>query len=372
MRSDRRAAALPGLFRALFFSSLVFGGLRLSAVPAAAADAPEVVPVRGTRIVMIRPEGFADAAAFTGFVHTRTPASIMVSEVRAPASRLFAAMTDENLARQGMTPLSREPVRIQNREGVLVRVRHRKGTDYEKWLLVFGDDESGFMINASWPAASGGGDPAGEMRRAVMSAIVADSATHGNPFADLTFRLEPPPGLSFAERRGKTVYFTPSGRMPSPGPQGTPADPDEPLFMIGTSFSTFDVTRPGNFAETRLGLTEGIRDVKIEMSRPYTLDGLAAHEVVASAHEVVASARDRATGREVAFYQILVFEDARVFHFVLGRTGAETRHTRLGEYLKSAHTFARINPPAPPEAPPEGAAPETVSSEDGSDTPGAD
>src|SRR5579863_3418302 len=65
-------------------------------------ERPEPQLVRGTKVKLVRPEGFTDAKRFPGFQQDETGASVVVMEVPGPFKKVTAAFTAAGLKQGGM------------------------------------------------------------------------------------------------------------------------------------------------------------------------------------------------------------------------------------------------------------------------------
>src|SRR5690349_13311509 len=101
------------------------------AAPAALA-AP--VQVLGTGVSLEPPPGFVPAQRFSGFERDAKSASIVVTELEGPASKMQQGMTREMLASRGMTLIRSQPVRIHRKSAQLFQVSQiTSGTEFLKW-----------------------------------------------------------------------------------------------------------------------------------------------------------------------------------------------------------------------------------------------
>lgn len=126
--------------------------------------------VPGTRISLIKPEGFSGAGEFSGFQQADTSSSIMVVELPTPYRDFIKGFSDaKKMNSQGVELLLQEEVVVDSQAAKLYHVRQTTlGTVYVKWVVAFGDDTHTVMINAMCPETHQS-TLAGPLRKAVLS-----------------------------------------------------------------------------------------------------------------------------------------------------------------------------------------------------------
>ena len=109
--------------------------------------------VPGTRVSLIKPEGFSLARAFSGFQQEDTSSSIMVVEMPAPYREVIKGFSDvQKMNAKGMKLLLQEEVVVDGQAARLYQLRQTaQGTAFVKWVVAFGDDAHVVMINAMCP-----------------------------------------------------------------------------------------------------------------------------------------------------------------------------------------------------------------------------
>ncbi|HYG65097.1 MAG TPA: hypothetical protein VEL74_21120 [Thermoanaerobaculia bacterium] len=135
----------------------------------------DLVQVPGTETSLQPPQGFLLAAKFPGFERADLNASIMVTEMRAPAPEVMKAMTQEGLASRGMKLISSKTETIGGREALLLNVAQTAvGTEYLKWMLVTGDPKNTLIVVGSFPKTA-----EGELSEVVRKAVLTTSWSPG-------------------------------------------------------------------------------------------------------------------------------------------------------------------------------------------------
>lgn len=279
--------------------------------------------VRGTRISLIKPEGFTEAKNFPGFQQTDTGASIVVTEMPAPYSQIASTFNTKKLKNRGMTLLRRQNFTIDGYEGQLLQVTQvAHFTTFTKWIAVFGDETETVMLVASLPQ---------EMEN-TLSKPLRDSLISAkwqknkvlDPKADLNFAIDTTPGLKFTQRVQNMLLYTKSGVIPA-------KSPEEPFFIVGPAFSKIEVTDQKQFAEKRIAQTAEIKNLSIDISNEIKINGL-------SGYEIVARAVDVQTNMPLVVYQVMLFE-GQTYYIMQGIVGSGLKTEYLDDFHKMARSF---------------------------------
>jgi hypothetical protein len=281
--------------------------------------------VRGTRVRLVQPAGFAAATGFPGFQQDDTGASIVVAEVPGPYAAVTADFTADGLRPHGLTLVQARRVVIADRPGLLLHVTQvARGTTFAKWIAAFGDDTASVLITATFPEELGNA-LAEPLRAAVLSACW-DRGEGSASVPDLGFTLDHGPALRPAGCAGTLFAYTPDGTLPA-------ASPTAPVLLAGRVPA--DVRGPDlqQFAEQCLTRSATMQEVAVETAEALTLDGL-------SGYEIVAGARDPATNLPLLVYQVTLFDGANCF-LLQGLVGDHRRSEYLDEFRRMARTFTR-------------------------------
>jgi hypothetical protein len=273
---------------------------------------------------LVVPDGFAVAKRFPGLVGEDARSSVMVTELPGPVEKIRAGMTTEALAARGMELLRSEEVTVDGRDGLLVHVRQMaaSGTDFRRWVVVFGEADASVMLTAATPWTSD--DHLGETLRRTLISAKWNPAESLDPYAGLGFTLAEAGSLEISDRLPSMISFTRRGY------RGALA-PGEPLFLAGSSFAPLTVTDLEGFARRRFDEIAELRDPEILSERSLTLGGL-------PAHELVVAVTDRKTGVSLRVYQALVVAGDRFF-LMQGFVGAGNAEEFMPQFREIAHSF---------------------------------
>lgn len=286
----------------------------------------ELVSVKGTKINLLKPEGFIESTNFPGFQQNTTGATIVVTEFPGPYTDIASGFTQENLKPRGMNLISKENISVDSYKGFLVKfTQNANGQDYGKLGLIFGDDKESIFIVASFPI---------ELEKD-LSNLLKDSLTSAkwdrkkevDPFADLSFAVESGGELKFAKRLQSSLLYSKGGKFP--------VDVETPIFVIGKSVSDFptETTDYKALAESRLNQSVENKNIVIESGEAITIDNL-------KGYEIVASGNDSASNAPLAIYQVLLFDEKNYF-IMQGLTGVKFKDASLTEFKKMARSFKK-------------------------------
>lgn len=289
--------------------------------------AADPVRVPGTKVSLQPPPGFSPADKFPGFQRPELQASIMVTELPAPAAEMMKAMTKEGLASRGMTLLSSQTEKVDGRDALLLHVAQTgAGTEYLKWMLVTGDSETSLLIVGIFPKST-----EAELGAAIRSSVLttsfkADGAS--DPWEGLGFHVTPTPKLKLAGRVSNLLMLTETG---STGPLG----PSEALYIVGNSIGHPAIGDLKSFSEARARQTEKIQDLQGFSGRALEVDAMAAYELLAAA-------KDTKTGAAIRLYQVIAAEEDGYF-IIQGLVGAEREAEMLPEFRRLTESFRRTS-----------------------------
>lgn len=258
----------------------------------AAAQPQNVV---GVRVTMQPPAGFTPAARFPGFEHAASGASIQVAEVPAPFDELRAGFTVQEMASRGMTLRASEALTIGGQDGVLLAVSQRaRGIEFEKWIVVFGDNSATVMVTGTYPA-SAAAEMSGRVRKSVLSARLREGPL--DPLEGLGFHVTESPRLKIATRVSNTILLNEAGNLAYP-------QPGSAALVIGSSVATVDLSDVEAFARRRIQQIAALSDIGNVSGQPISIDGI-------TGFELFADARHADTSLPMRVYQVVLPEGSQ-------------------------------------------------------------
>lgn len=305
-----------------------FAGQNPTQTTPATENAPKAQPIAitGTKVNLVKPEGFIESTNFPGFQQNTTGATIVVTEFPGAYTDVASGFTVENLKPRGMNLISKEKVSIDSYEGFLIKfTQNANGQDYGKLAVIFGDAKESIFIIASFPV---------ELEKD-LSNVLKDSLINAkwdrkkevDPFADLSFSVNGNGPLKFAKRLQANLLYSQEGKFP--------VEVETPIFVVGKSISEFPTATTDYkvFSEGRLNQSAENKNIMILSGEPITIDNL-------NGYEIVASGNDSATNTPVLIYQVLLFSDKDYF-IMQGLAGIKAKDQFLEEFKKIARSFKK-------------------------------
>jgi len=282
--------------------------------------------IPGTRVSLVPPTGFKPAPEFSGFKQESNGSSIIVTEFPGPFSEVSSGfLNPSELAKRGMTLLNKQEINVNSQSGLLLHVKQNAfGTEYRKWLLIFGDAKESVLVVATFPLELEG-DLSEKMKASVQTAKW-DRGRVIVPTEGLSFTFTEKGEIKLAKRIANSLIYTKSGVFPSPAV-------DDPLFVIGQALSKVDVADKEQFAKSRLSQTATVSDIQIEQLSQVTVDNL-------NGYEIVAKGNDRESGNSMLIYQLVLFEDES-YYIMQGLVSSKQGPTYLPVFKEMATSFRK-------------------------------
>ena len=297
----------------------------LAFVLCCAPAAAQRVRIPGTQVALEPPVGFTASKRFLGFESAKHQASIMVTQMPAPASEMAKSMTRERLASGGMTLLASRVVKVCGCDATVSHVgQSAAGVHYRKWMLITGDEKTSVLIVGTYPA-----DSPVAVATAVERAVLSSSwspAPLADPLEGLPFSVRPTAKLKWAGRIGNSLMLTESGET-------VLQRPTEAFCAVGISVSKSRTANLKQYSEQRLRQTVKITGIASMIGKTAKLGRL-------PAYEILASAADAKTGSALLVYQVLA-PDAGGYYLVQGMVAADRAAEMLPEFQKVAASFRR-------------------------------
>lgn len=282
--------------------------------------------IPGTRVSLVPPAGFISAAQFSGFWQESLGSSIIVTEFPGPFSEVSSGfLNTSDLAKRGMALLNKLDVKVNNETGLLLHLRQNaSGTEYLKWLLIFGDEKESVMIAATFPKELEG-DLSEKMKASVLTAKW-DRERKVAPTEGLNFTFSEKGEIRLAKRIANSLLYTKSGVFPIKAV-------DDPLFIIGQALSKVDVADKEQFAKSRLSQTATVGNIEIGQVSQVTVDNL-------SGYEIFAKGSDTESGNSMVVYQMVLYED-QSYYIMQGLVSTKLAQTYLPVFKEMARSFRR-------------------------------
>lgn len=132
---------------AIFHSIIIFSQTNI-----VSKITPDHSEVFGSKISMIMPADFKRSANFLGFVQEDTNSSIMVLDFSTAFQKVSNGLTKENFEKQGVIVKSLDSIVFNNLPGYFISgMQKAYGSEFTKYILVFGSDAETIMINGVAP-----------------------------------------------------------------------------------------------------------------------------------------------------------------------------------------------------------------------------
>lgn len=315
---------------------LLLVGLALTAAFSASAAPGGPVPIAGTRVRLIVPEGFVVAPEFPGIGRDEDLTSILVTELPVPLHIAREGFTAKALAARGIEVQRSGPVLVSGHRALLIHASQRAaGIDFRKWLLLLGDDHSSVLLTATTPL-----DLESRHQEALVSAL---SSAEWSPEAE----REPDPALHFTVREPPPLRIVTSAEnalvLSDPGYDGSDGSA-APFVSVGASRAQVQIQDLAAFSRQRLRESVGFDEIAVLDEAERTLAGL-------PAYRIRADARDTATGRDVRVLQVLGTDGSR-YYLVQGVAERSAGDDFEGLFDRVVEGFAlREAPPRALDAP---------------------
>jgi hypothetical protein len=295
----------------------------MALVVSSGVNAQSQKPVRGTHVIVTAPPGFVEADRFPGFLSDQTKSGITVTELPGPFAEVTSGFNESDFKKQGVILQSLVKTNYGTNNGLLISIaQSSQGVDFLKWMAVFGDEKTTYLVVASFPKKAEGqmSDP---LKEAVLSARV--STTKIDPFGALTFRVTPTNDMKLANISGNLIMFNKGGVFPA-------SFATNPAFIAGASTSKGLVIKDEKtFAEARMQNIAMLKDVKIKETKPITLDGL-------NGFESFADAIRNDSGDNMLAYQVMLF-DADGYYLMQGLLPEKEGEAQLPTMKLMARSF---------------------------------
>lgn len=190
----------------------------------------EPVHLRGSFVVIDRPEGFEESPTVPGLIWQKAKASVLTTELPASSFELLRQTILDGRGTVGEDEIelsSTERAEIDGHPAVIARGRQRVGVGtMEKWIVLIGTPEAALLITAQMPSLFA--TPARQEQIEQVLSSIRVTADRSNPLDALTFEFEETERFRLTQvLSAYAVILTDSHLVPEPEQRG--------LFVIGTS-----------------------------------------------------------------------------------------------------------------------------------------
>ncbi|MBM6595016.1 hypothetical protein [Microvirga pudoricolor] len=292
-------------------------GLIASLQPSAAAE-PVYPPA--SRIGIVPPKDMVPSRRFSGFENPERAAGISFVEMPAAAyPELVTGLSNTALKGQGMDVKSRETIRVDGRQALLISGSLLGPSGGRKWVLAVKDQGLTALLIAQ---VAGGGDgySDAQMRDALKSVSLRGPISMDEQVSALPFRINDRAGFRPVRvLAGNSILFT-------EGPKDTVKGVEQPVMILAASLQPPPQSpeRQRQFAQAALNANRILKDISVERSESFRLKGQ-------DWHEIVAKATDAATNQPMIVTQTIRFEPDRYVRMV-GMTRPDQRDSNLPRF----------------------------------------
>jgi hypothetical protein len=282
-------------------------------------DFPEV------GLAIPKPNGFEKASSFHGFQQTASSSSVLLAKVPAPFSEIRKAIDKKRFAKEKLSLISQQPIKISNQDGLLLQVEQSVFSQrVQKWIVVFGDEKNTYWITAAFLQ-----EDAPKLSELLKKIVLAATISSSKPsISSLPFSIKAVDGLTMAPSLsglGKAAGFTKNGQIPQTSPQ-------DPIFIVAPSLGDVLVVDRKKFADRRLYQYRGTKINSIKSSNEISIDNL-------SGWEMEAIGQDQKTKTPLRLYQVMLFPKQGGYVLMTGIVGTQQANVYLPKFKAIAQTY---------------------------------
>jgi hypothetical protein len=247
----------------------------------------------GTKVSIIPPDGFNEAANFSGYQQEESGSSIMIIEMPASFSLIESSFTEEGLLAQGIEMNSKKELTINNYRAIYITgEQNARGNSYVKNILVFGDDQKTVILNAASPTNLN------EISKAIKEALltmVYQEDLDTDPLEAVSFEIDTDTNeFRFASSLVNSLMYTHDGIIPT-------KSEDRANLMVAMSVSEVEVEDKKLYSINRVkGLPMEIDE--FESIEEVTIDGISGYELITTGKSMV-------TDLVTKIYVVILYSD---------------------------------------------------------------
>jgi len=299
----------------------------------AAIPPGRVVPVQGTDVRILRPEGFVASGRASGFVHAELGCSLAIQELDEPFDEIAAAYRAGTWPPNRLAAATEIPERVpefeQDGRPAFHLTWRWKDRPYAEWMLVFGDEHGTVMILAATST-----ERLVSCRPLLLGALRTarwDRGRDVDPFAGQAFRMDAPQGLALLLRAEDRLVFG------VPGKDGS-LDSLAQILRVEAFTPEAWPRDLRAFAERQLVRPQTLRHVELAGARALELDGL-------RGLDLAGEAIDKRSGETVALrVTILADGEARRVYLASATVASARADEQLPALARALQSFRRVGP----------------------------
>lgn len=281
--------------------------------------------VAGTKFLLIPPTGFIPATNFQGFQQMNSGASILVMEIPGPFAESTKGFNEQGLKTQGVVLKKKEEIKVNGNPGLfLTTEQFAYGTNYSKYILVFGDSKATYMVNGTFPKEVIELDK--DVRESMLS-VVYESELTVNPLNTVPFTVDTEnTKLKFAKSMTGMLLYTVDGNVPT-------ESTDKTSFIVGLSLANVQTVDKKLTAINRIKrLPYSEIEIDEDKIHEIEIDGI-------SGYEIVGKGTDKNTGTKELVYQVMLFSDTG--YYIIVGTAKNDFEQNLALFETVARTLRR-------------------------------
>lgn len=281
--------------------------------------------IAGTKFFLIPPTGFIPATNFQGFQQMNSGASILVTEIPGPFIESTKGFNEQGLKTQGVVLKKKEEIKVNGTQGLfLTAEQFAYGTNYSKYILVFGDSKATYIVNGTYPKEVTELDK--DIRESMLS-VVYESALTVDPLSTVSFTVDTESTkLKFGKSMTGMLLYTVDGEVPT-------ESTDKTSFIVGLSLANVQTVDRKLTAINRMKRMP-YSDLKIDENKiqEIEIDRI-------SGYEIVGEGIGKFDGTKELVYQVMLFTD-NGYYIIVGITKNDFEQN-LELFKKVARTLKR-------------------------------
>ncbi|MEM9368618.1 MAG: hypothetical protein AAGD07_21710 [Planctomycetota bacterium] len=281
-----------------------------------------------TALSLERPKGFRKAGSYRGFEHKDLRASVMVLVIPGPYAEVTKGYETATLDENRMRLLSKSEMRICDSDGMLIKPSQSSlGTEYTKWITVFGDENETKIVMATFPTSESQEFDV-PMRSTVLSIQHSDAKDSTD---ELPFRVGQVTGLervASVAGMGMMTGFTRDGRLPA-------ATPQDPVFAITNWSILVSSEERKSFVLQRLKTLEDVIVEEHKEPIAVEIDGM-------EGWEIHAIGRDKESDTPLAIYQVMLYPNGVGYVRMVGLVGRDLAADYIPKFKSLARSYEMI------------------------------